>query len=387
MKHILILGGGFGGVEAVYRLRNLGHKVTLVSDRDYCFIYPTSIWIPVNKVKFESLKLSLYDLQKVHGFNLIIDTVKQIKAFKSQVVLGSRSIGYDYLIVALGAGKMKHPGSENTFSTCGTPEQSLQIRDQFQALLKKGQGKIAVGFGGNPKDPSAVRGGPAFEILFNFFHIIKKHKLLNNFEIVFFAPMKEPGKRLGDKALEMMSNYLGKIGIKSQVGVKITQFEKDKIVFENGREIESDLTVFVAAGTGHPILQNSGLPLSDAGFIKIDDQCKILGIKNVYAVGDIAQIEGPEWASKQGHLAEVMANAAVYNIHQEIKNSKLRKGYQKHLNIICIMDTGSGAFYTYRDDKKAKLIPLPVIGHWLKKGWGFYWKYSKLRRLPRIPGM
>ena len=199
--------------------------------------------------------------------------------------------------------------------------------------------------------------------------------------------MKEPGKRLGEKGLKMMNNYMNSIGVKSHVGVKIKQFEADKIIFENGNEIESDLTVFVAAGVGHPILQNSDLPLSDAGFIKIDDQCKISGIENVYAVGDIAQIEGPEWASKQGHLAEVMAKAAVYNIHQEIKNSKLRKGYHKHLNIIGIMDTGSGAFYIYRDDKKAKLIPLPVIGHWLKKGWGFYWKYSKLRRLPRIPGM
>jgi len=38
-KHIVVLGGGFAGVESVFRLRKLGYKVTLVSDRDYCFIY------------------------------------------------------------------------------------------------------------------------------------------------------------------------------------------------------------------------------------------------------------------------------------------------------------------------------------------------------------
>ncbi len=35
-------------------------------------------------------------------------------------------------------------------------------------LVDRGSGKIAVGFGGNPKDSSAVRGGPAFEVLFKF---------------------------------------------------------------------------------------------------------------------------------------------------------------------------------------------------------------------------
>ena len=58
---------------------------------------------------------------------------------------------------------MKHKGIENTLSICGKPEVSLAIRDELDRLIEKGSGKIAVGFGGNPKDKSAVRGGPGFE--------------------------------------------------------------------------------------------------------------------------------------------------------------------------------------------------------------------------------
>jgi len=49
------------------------------------------------------------------------------------------------------------------------------------------------------------------------------------------------------------------------------------------------------------------------------------------------------------------------------------------------MDNGNGAAMTYRKDEKDFIIPLPWLGHWLKKGWGFYYKNTKLGRGPRIP--
>jgi len=52
---VLILGGGFAGVEAAIFLRKEGYSVTLVSDRDYFYIYPTSIWIPTGEAEFEDI--------------------------------------------------------------------------------------------------------------------------------------------------------------------------------------------------------------------------------------------------------------------------------------------------------------------------------------------
>jgi hypothetical protein len=57
-------------------------------------------------------------------------------------------------------------------------------------LVKAGKGGIAVGIGGNPKDPSAMRGGPAFEELFNIDNLLRDKGLRHNFELSIFAPMK-----------------------------------------------------------------------------------------------------------------------------------------------------------------------------------------------------
>ncbi len=86
-------------------------------------------------------------------------------------------------------------------------------------------------------------------------------------------------------------------------------------------------------------------------------------------------------------MAEIMADVAAYNVHQELIGSGKTKSYIDKISIICVMDSGNGAAYISRNTKKERMIMLPVIGHWLKKGWGFYYKNSKMKRIPRIPGM
>jgi sulfide:quinone oxidoreductase len=133
MKKVLILGGGFAGVDSAGYLCKAGYDVTLVSDRDYFYIYPTSIWVPTHESKFEDVCVDLKELQAAHGFNLIVDGVTEIAAKENRVTLRSGKVldDYDYLVVAIGAQKMKHPGIENTLSICAVPEQSLQIRDRW----------------------------------------------------------------------------------------------------------------------------------------------------------------------------------------------------------------------------------------------------------------
>lgn len=139
MKKVAILGGGIAGLEAAISLRSQGFSVTLVSNRGYLFIYPMSIWIPTREKTFEDVSLSLYDLSKAHGFDLIIDEVISINAANSTFTLAEIGIvGYEYLIVALGSEKMHIEGMEHTISICGQPEDSIKLRDKIDLLLKKG---------------------------------------------------------------------------------------------------------------------------------------------------------------------------------------------------------------------------------------------------------
>lgn len=398
MKKILILGGGFAGIDAAIHLKKLNYDVTLVSNRDYFYIYPTSIWIPTGEGKFDDICVPLKDLQAVHGFELIIDEVESIQSKESKVYCKNNTFEYEYLIIAMGAGKIQHEGSENFLSICGIPKDSLKIKDKIDLLIEKGSGKIAMGFGGNPKDPSNVRGGPAFEVLFNVHNQLKKLGIRDNFELTFFAPMAEPGARMGKQALKMMAIYFDKLNINTHFGLKIKRFESDGIIFEDDSKLESDFTMFIPAGNGHDVFAKSDLPTNEAGLISINDYCEVVldfdnnkdsqdGIYKIFAIGDSAAIQGPDWRAKQGHIAEVMAKNVAFNIDMINKNSQERKGYKEHLNILCVMDSGDGAAFVYRNNKGGKMIPMPIIGHWLKKGWGWYCKNSKLGKIPRIPGM
>ena len=392
MKKVLVLGGGFAGVDAAAHLRNRGYDVTLVSDRDYFYIYPTSIWIPTGNATMDDVKVDLKALQKAHGFRLVVDGVEKIEAKANRVTLASGRVmeDYDYLVVAVGAHKMRHEGIEHTLSICGNPLEAPQIKRRIDALIEKGSGRIAFGFGGNPNDSSAVRGGPGFELFFNLHHLLKKKGIRQNFEMTFFAPMATPGARMGKQALHMMDVMFKRSDFHKQFGKKIKRFEADGVVFEDDSKLASDFTMFIPAGDGHRVIRESDLPTNAAGFVAVNDYCEVLfdgEPSNVYAAGDVAAIEGPEWRAKQGHIAEVMAKNIAYNIDQRDRGSDKRKGYQAHLNILCVMDTGDGAGFVLRNDKKAFMMPMPVFGHWMKKGWGWYCRNSKLGRIPRLPGL
>ncbi|NOZ90802.1 MAG: FAD-dependent oxidoreductase [Epsilonproteobacteria bacterium] len=389
MKKVLVLGGGFAGVEAAIYLRKQGIDTTLVSDRDYFYIYPISIWIPTGDATRESVSIPLDQLAEKHGFKVIVDAVTKFEAKDKRVTLQSGRVidDFEYIVVALGQDKLKPKGVENTLSICGKPEEATELHERLNALVEKGSGKIAMGFGGNPKDTSAVRGGPAFEVLFNVHNMLKKRGVRDKFELTFFAPMEKPGQKMGEKSLVMMDKMFGMTNINKKVGSKIVEFETDGVKFEDGTKIESDLIMFISAGTGHEILKQSGLPLSDAGFVVTNEYNEIDGFDGIYAIGDSASLMGPDWRAKQGHVAEVMAKNIAYNIFQHMQNIKSKKSYIEHINILCVMDTGDGAAFVYRSDKSAAMIPFPIIGHWMKKGWGWYCKNSKLGRIPRIPGM
>ncbi|MCA1994100.1 MAG: hypothetical protein LDL41_18945 [Coleofasciculus sp. S288] len=89
MKRILVLGGGMGGVEAAIALTQKlkgDYQIDLISNRDFLYIYPASIWLTVGKRTLEDLSVPLPQLAEIHGFNFLQEEVKEVRA-KDQLVL------------------------------------------------------------------------------------------------------------------------------------------------------------------------------------------------------------------------------------------------------------------------------------------------------------
>ncbi len=387
-RRALVIGGGFAGVEAATALQRAGgFDVTLVSDRDFLYLFPISVWVPVRGIPFGRAQVSLYEIARRRGFRVVVDTVEEVCSAENVVRGAAGTYAYDYLVVAMGAEKLRPSGVDHTLSICGRPQTGLEIRDRLDALIAKGSGSIAVGFGGNPKDCSAVRGGPAFELLFNIHALLERKKIRDRFELTFFAPMAEPGERMGRRALAMTDAMFAKHGIGKRVGTPIAGFDEAGVALADGSRLDADLVLFIPGAAGHHVMAVSDLPLNEAGFIRIDDHGLVEGTTNVYAAGDAAALEGPDWRAKQGHTAEVMARNAAFNIVASEAGRPERKGYQAHLSIVCLMDTGDGAAMVYRGRTRNVVVPLPLVGHWMKQAWGRYARAVKLGRIPRVPGL
>jgi sulfide:quinone oxidoreductase len=385
----LVLGGGFAGLEAAIQLARAGLEVTLVSNRPYLFVYPTSIWVATGERRFDEVCLDLAEVARRRGFGLVLAEVTDIDPVRRVVNAGGRELGADHLVLAFGGKPLSPAGVENTFALGGVPENVKRLHEGLEALLARGGGHIAMGFGGNPKDTSAVRGGPVFELMFNVDHLLRRRGMRDRFELTFFAPMASPGERMGKKAVTAIQAMFARLGIATRFGKKITRFAPGGTVhFEDESTLASDLTVFVPAGDGHPVVKaTAALPKNEAGFVRIDGGCAVEGLPGVWAIGDAAALEGPAWRAKQGHIAEVMARVAAANIVAETSGRGERQSYVPHLGITCLLDMGNGAAYVHRDDTSETMVPLPVVGHWMKKGWGAYYAMSKRGTVPRIPGL
>ena len=127
--------------------------------------------------------------------------MERIDGASRSAVVSGETLRADHLVVAMGGAKLAPRGVEHTHTICGAPEATVRLKEALDALLARGRGRIAMGFGGNPKDPSAVRGGPAFELMFNLDTLLRRRGLREAFELTFFAPMASPGARMGEKAV------------------------------------------------------------------------------------------------------------------------------------------------------------------------------------------
>jgi sulfide:quinone oxidoreductase len=370
MAKITIIGAGFGGLTAVRALRRRlpDAEITLIAPKAEFVYYPSLIWIPVGLRRGEDLRIPLerfFARQKVEFHQ---GRVTGLKDGGRTVVTDMGEVGNDALIIASGGrGIKKLPGIEHSIAICDGIEAAEAIRDRL-ALLDKGT--IALGFGGNPLEPPAVRGGPMFELLFGLDTHLKRLGKRPQMDLVFFNPMKEPGNRLGPKAVAGILGEMEKRGIRAHLGHKITGFETKKVQTEGG-DIDADLILFMPGMTGPEWLANSGLPLSSGGFIQADRYCQVQDHPGVFVAGDSGSYAGTaDWLPKQGHAADLQAETAVASLLAQMHGKAPDQPFKEEL--ICIVDTLDSGIMVYRDNKRASVLPNP-LWHTAKRL--FEWRY------------
>ncbi len=157
-----VIGAGFAALSAVRRLRKLDRSVeiTVIAPSAELHFLPGIIWIPSGLRKREDLIIPLDDFFRRMNVSFMKANVTGLRDGGRVVETDAGDVSNDGLIIATGGRFIKSlPGIEHSITPCEGIAAAEQIRDRLAAM--KG-GTIAIGFAGNPKEPSAMRGGPMF---------------------------------------------------------------------------------------------------------------------------------------------------------------------------------------------------------------------------------
>lgn len=375
MPRITVVGTGFGGLTAVQKLREADKHchIDLVAPKAEFVYFPGTIWIPTNLRKPEDLVINLENFIRRMKVSFHAGEATGLKDTGRTLETTVGDIANDGLIIASGGRFIrKLPGIEYAIVPCGGIPATVEIRDR---LAKMEGGTLAFGFASNPKEPSAMRGGPVFEFLFGIDTWLRKQGRRDKFKLVFFSPAPRPGVRLGEKAVEGLLKEMAKRDIDTHLGHKMKGFEPGKVKTEGG-EFAADLILFMPGMTGNQWFDNTDLSRSSGGLLKANIYCQVEGADKVYVAGDSGSFPGPDWLPKQAHMANLQAVASVNNLLGEFAGNTPEATYKAEL--MCIIDSRDKGMLVTRTEKNSLLLPSTTLFHWAKRF--FEWLYLRKYR-------
>ena len=375
MQRVTIVGSGFAALTAVKTLRSQGDsiEITLVSPKAEFHYLPGSIWIPSGIRQPEDLIIPLQPFFARMGVRHLAAEAVGLSEDGRTLQTTQGDVENDGLIIASGGRFIKKlPGIEHAITPCEGIPATMRIRERLAQLEG---GTIAIGFASNPKEPSAMRGGPMFEFLFGIDRQLRLEKRRDRFKLIFFTPAENPGQRLGPKAVTGLVKEMKKRDIETHLGHKMVSFTPTSVTTEGGT-FEADLILFMPGMTGNQWFDNTSLPRSEGGLVKADAQCRVAGMKAVYVAGDSGSFPGPDWMPKQAHMADLQAVAAAKNLLVEFKGETPTATFK--VELVCIVDSQTSGMLVARTLKRNIVMPNMIIFHWLKRF--FEWWYLRQYR-------
>jgi sulfide:quinone oxidoreductase len=361
---IVILGAGFAALTAVRELRRRrpDARITLIAPKAEFVYLPSLIWVPTGIRQGKDLILPLDRFIKDHAVEFIAGRVTGLEDGGRTVVTDQGKVANDALVIATGGRFIKKlPGIEHALTLCEGVASAEAIRDRLEKMTS---GRIAMGFGGNPAEPSAMRGGPMFELLFGIDTWLRRRGRRDRVELTFFNAAAEPGKRLGEKAVSGLLAEMARRRIDTHLGHKPIGFS-EKGVDTDGGHVNADLILFMPGLTGPAWAADSGLTLSPGGFFKADDYCRVDEADRIFVAGDAGSFPGPDWMPKQAHMADLQAKAVAENLLLALDGAD--PVAKPRTELICIVDTVDSGILVYRTTKRSWVLPSSRIFHWAKR--------------------
>ncbi len=318
IPHVLILGGGFGGLAAANEIRNnlssSQVKITVIDKKDWFMVGFAKLWIIKGIRTFENSIGSLNQLIKKE-INFLKEEILQIDLQNKNIKTTTKILSYDFLIIAMGA--VLAPEKIQGLTENGM---NLYDHNQLTEIHKKiknmSSGNIAISIMGMPyKCPPAP-----FEASLLIDSMLRDEGVRDSIQIHFYSPAPITLPAAGLEISKKILNLINSENIIFHDSCKIKSIEKNKLIFQNGEEAHFDLLLAVPPHVAPKVIYESGLA-KEGGFIPINRDCKT-PFENVYAVGDVTTLTVIDTMTvpKAGVFAEGEAIAVAQNIISHIQS-------------------------------------------------------------------
>lgn len=329
---VVIIGGGFGGLQAAKALSNEPVEVALIDRKNHhtfqpllyqvatAVLSPGEIASPIRRILHKAKNVEVI-LGEVTGFDLDKNLVK---------MLDGSEIAFDYLIVAAGArhSYFGHDEWETAAPGLKTLEDALEIRrrvllafelaerDAYLTGVKKHLSFAVIGGGPTGVEIAGAIAGIARQALAKDFNLIDTRKAL----VMLFEGSDRVLNTFSPDLSEKAKQQLEDLGVEVYLKSFVTDVENGRIkVGENW--VNCDVAVWATGVAASPLGKLLGVEIDRAGRVPVNKDLTIGDRKNVFVIGDMVSLMQDDGKPVPGvaPAAMQMADLAAENILRGVR--------------------------------------------------------------------
>ncbi|NBC26249.1 MAG: FAD-dependent oxidoreductase [Bacteroidetes bacterium] len=316
---ILVLGGGIGGVTVAKQLRNeMGNEDginlarILVFEKEKSTLFaPSLTWMMVGKRKEEQIRHPMDGIE-FGGVEIVYGEIESVDPDTHTVISGGNEYRGDYIVISLGAEKRDKYDLNRFGHNFYTSEGAS---DFYKELSQFKSGNIAVTVSSLPHTSPVA----PYEAALLIEDTIREKGCRDAAEITLYTPENRPMPFANEKISAAVRRLMEEKGIQYRPKHQLKGADENSLSFSDptkgSAEEAYDLLAYTPKHTCPALLEEAGLT-GESGWVEVDSKTLQTPFDKVYAIGDIASLQGHGKPAipMAGFFAEVQARVVAHNI-------------------------------------------------------------------------
>ena len=299
--HVVIIGAGFGGLEAARSLKKAPVRVTVVDKNNHHVFQPLLYQVATASLSPTDISAPIrWILRKQKNASVLLGEVLEIDPQHKRLLLHDRWLGYDYLIVAAGMTHSYFGHDEWARIAPGlkTICEATEIRRRVLLAFETAEKCISASYRKSMTTFVVVGGGSTGVEIAGAIAELAKVSIASDFRTIETADSRvilvEAGPRLlpsmPEKLSERAKRSLEKLGVEVRLGSRVTDIQDNKLVVD-GETIQTRTVVWAAGLSASPLGETLGAGLDEAGRVLVNQDLSVPGCDDVFVIGDLAHVE------------------------------------------------------------------------------------------------